>query len=285
VATVVAVLTSRVQGWGLCNDVDQSCAAWAKAGECDKGDHVKKLCPHSCAICTHLCRDTEESCLAWADNGQCDSNMDFMFKHCPVACGVCKTKCYDKDASCASWSRSGECSKNPSLLALCPASCGVCTDLCLDKQNDCPQWAAEGACGTNAAYMLKNCPNSCQVCTPQHHAASSHPLADGKGDLTTTTACADLDRKQCVVWGEHECEQNPGAMMRDCAHTCGVCTLACEDKYTDCPNWALGRANVFGKKSGKGCEEDAAFMRINCPHSCGVCRELYPAPASGKDEM
>ena len=91
VATVVAVLTSRVQGWGLCNDVDQSCAAWAKAGECDKGDHVKKLCPHSCAICTHLCRDTEESCLAWADNGQCDSNMDFMFKHCPVACGVCKT--------------------------------------------------------------------------------------------------------------------------------------------------------------------------------------------------
>ena len=56
-------------------------------------------------------------------------------------------------------------------------------------------------------------------------------------------------------------------------------------QYTDCRNWAEGKANVFGRKSGKGCEEDAAFMRVNCPMSCGICREIMPVPPATKDEM
>lgn len=59
---------------------------------------------------------------------------------------------------------------------------------------------------------------------------------------------------------------------------CGLCTLACEDKYADCPNWAEGKANMFGNKSGKGCEEDKAFMYLHCPHSCGICPRLHVFP-------
>ena len=97
-----------------------------------------------------------------------------------------------------------------------------------------------------------------------------------------------MDRLQCLIWGEHECGVNPAAMMRDCPHMCGLCTLACEDKFNDCPNWALGKANLFGQKSGKGCEDDQArntnrlafhLARIGaspkctaeCPHPLMVC--------------
>lgn len=252
----------------------------ACCSECEK-DHVKSLCPHSCGACTHLCRDIEESCQAWADNGQCTENINYMYTNCPASCGVCKTKCYDKDPTCASWARQGECEKNSGLYSLCPVSCGVCTDLCLDKSNDCPQWAATGACGDNEGFMLKECPNSCGVCTDETHEKSSHPTRE----LTATKACADVDRAQCLIWGEHECTQNPGAVMRSCPSMCGVCTHACEDKYKDCPNWAQGKANVFGTKSGKGCEEDAAFMMPNCPHSCGICPRLHVFASTAKDEM
>ena len=271
-SAIFVLLPAVCYGWGLCNDNDVSCANWAKAGECEKAPHIKKLCPHSCGACDHLCKDLDQSCLGWADSGECDENPDFMIKHCPVTCGQCKVKCYDTDAACSSWARDGE-QEEPLAVSLCPVSCGVCTDLCLDKKADCPQWAAAGDCGSNEGYMLKECPRSCAVCTAEHHKKSSHPVLDGS--LTQTTACADVDRKQCIVWGEQLCDSNPGAMLRDCPHTCGVCTLACEDKYSDCPNW----------KTGGRCDEDAPFMRVNCPQSCGVCREMEPPPPKGKDEM
>lgn len=149
------LLAPRVAAWGYCNDNNDSCANWAKNGECTK-DHVKEMCPHSCSACPHLCRDDNPQCSAWADNKQCKENVDFMYKHCPASCGICKTKCYDKEPACLDWARKGECAKNDALLTICPVSCGVCTELCLDKQNDCPYWAADGQCGTNAAYALSH---------------------------------------------------------------------------------------------------------------------------------
>jgi hypothetical protein len=74
-----ACLIARAAAWGYCNDLDVSCANWQEAGECEK-EHVKRLCPHSCAACTHLCRDLEESCAGWAAGGQCDDNVDFMHR-------------------------------------------------------------------------------------------------------------------------------------------------------------------------------------------------------------
>ena len=89
------------------------------------------------------------------------------------------------------------------------------------------------------------------------------------------------------VNGAAQCQNNPGAMLRECPHTCGVCTLACEDKYADCPNWAEGRANVFGRKGGPmaGCDQDPAFMKVNCPQSCNVCRDVMTAPPVLKSEL
>ena len=284
--TLFAALVAHARAWGLCNDNDISCAGWANAGQCEGNDHIKELCPHSCAVCDHRCRDLEEGCAAWADGGECKSNVDYMLRHCPSSCGACKPLCYDKDPLCAAWARAGECAKNPStMLGKCSVSCGVCTELCMDRSNDCPGWAASGACGENPGFMLHECPNSCGVCTPAHHAASGHPATEEA--QSKTSACADLDRNQCLIWGVHECQNNPGAMLRECPHTCGVCTLACEDKYADCPNWAEGRANVFGRKGGPmaGCDQDPAFMKVNCPQSCNVCRDVMTAPPVLKSEL
>ena len=137
--------------WGYCNDLNDSCANWAKSGQCEVGDHVLEMCPHSCAICPHTCRDVHTMCPAWADAGECKNNVKYMYKECPASCGVCKTRCYDKEPACSDWARKGECSKNKDLLTLCPVACGVCTDMCLDKRNDCPQWASAGT----ATYRLQ----------------------------------------------------------------------------------------------------------------------------------
>jgi hypothetical protein len=278
-AFFTATLFATVHGWGYCNDNNLSCANWASAGECDK-DHVKKMCPHSCSICIHNCRDSDESCPQWGDGGECESNYVFMTKSCPVTCGVCKTRCYDKDVQCPDWARAGECTKNSDLFTICPVSCGTCTDMCLDKQNDCPRWAADGHCGSNPAFMLKQCPHSCAVCDEASHAQSSHPVSSNAmtGDgrrMTERSACADTDRTQCLIWGEHECDANPAAVMKSCPHTCGLCTTACEDKYADCPNWA----------ANKECSTNGAFMLKSCPHSCGICPKLHVFPSRDKDEI
>lgn len=102
--TFLLLSSTSVSAWGYCNDFDGSCANWARSGECEK-DHVKKLCPHSCSICSHTCRDSDASCPQWGEAGECDANVGAMYSLCPVTCGICKTKCYDKDASCASWAR------------------------------------------------------------------------------------------------------------------------------------------------------------------------------------
>ena len=188
----------------LCVSCAVSCANWAKNGECEK-DHVRKLCPHSCSICSHICRDSDAQCPQWKASGECEANMDFMYNSCSVSCGVCKVTCYDKDASCPAWARDGECQKNKGLYTTCPVSCGTCTEICLDKNNDCPSWAADGQCGTNAGFMLKTCPHSCSVCDEKSHAASAHPVSDvnmvtkdGR-KITERAACADHDRNQCLI--------------------------------------------------------------------------------------
>ena len=42
--------------------------------------------------------------------------------------------------------------------------------------------------------------------------------------------------------------------MRLCPKMCGLCTLTCEDKHTDCPAWASA-------KEGKGCEADSVSSK------------------------
>jgi len=258
------LLLPATSGWGYCNDENDSCANWAKNGECagKNADFMKKTCPHSCSACHHLCRDAEEGCRGWAEGGQCTENPDYMFKTCPTSCGLCKAKCYDKEPNdvCGQWARAGECQKNPAILSTCPVACGLCTSMCLDKHNDCPQWAAAGQCNDNTAYMMKTCPNSCHLCDAEKHG---------------TSACEDRDHTQCLIWGEQECDVNPLALLTTCPKLCGACTLACADKNPDCPGWA---------SSGK-CEEDKAFMHPHCPFSCGLCATMETFKSKSKDEI
>ena len=267
-ALLLIALVVRVDAWGYCNDEDVSCANWAQSGHCD-GDNsevVRKKCPHSCGVCTHLCRDTDPQCPEWAHGGaglsECTENAEFMLKHCPVSCGICKSICHDKKEECNGWARAGECEKNPAILSSCPVSCGICNHRCLDFLNDCPGWAAAGECHTNPGHMLKACPNSCNVCDHEEH---------GK-------KCVDRDVEQCLIWGEHECMVNPEAVIPKCPRTCGLCSEVCEDKREDCPNWAAA-------KGGKGCEADAEFMMLHCPFTCGVCSKLQVFHDGAKDEV
>merc|ERR1719409_1795054 len=79
------------------------------------------------------------------------------------------------------------------------------------------------------------------------------------------TGCADKNATACAIWAlEDECIKNPGMMMAECAATCGVCTVACEDKSKDCPNWAT---------EGQ-CDSNPEGMLTTCPQSCGLCHEL-----------
>lgn len=76
-APLLLLLPATVVGWGYCNDSDESCANWAKAGQCE-GNHVKEMCPHSCAVCSHTCRDSHVMCAAWKDAGECKRNLGYM---------------------------------------------------------------------------------------------------------------------------------------------------------------------------------------------------------------
>jgi len=111
--------------------------------------------------------------------------------------------------------------------------------------------------------MLKQCPYSCSVCNEKEYGSKY---------------CADRDHDQCLIWGEHECGNNPGAVMRLCPKMCGLCTLTCEDKHTDCPAWAAA-------KDGKGCEADSDYMHESCPFSCGTCAKLPVLAPKTKDEI
>ena len=111
--------------------------------------------------------------------------------------------------------------------------------------------------------MLEACPFSCNLCDEKEHGSKY---------------CADRDRNQCLIWGEQECNANPGSVMRLCPELCGLCTLACEDKHEDCPGWAKA-------KDGKGCEADSDYMHEHCPYSCGTCSKLEVLAPKEKTEL
>lgn len=206
--TVVAV--------GYCNDKDISCSVWAKDGECtgDNGDHVKTVCPHSCATCTLVCGDLDESCGTWAKEGECASSPEYMHKNCPTSCGFCSPKCADLHPECSSWAVDGQCEQNPGFMTLnCAVACGICTSGCKDRENDCPGWAREGECKSNPGHLLKTCPVSCGI-------SKCH------------SNCADRNQSACIAWSlDDQCAHNPEFMLDECPMTCGVCVTVCQNKH------------------------------------------------------
>ena len=116
--------------------------------------------------------------------------------------------------------------------------------------------------------MTKECPRSCNACEVEEHGLHAH----------RTALCVDKSREQCLLWGEHECDQNPESVHALCPNLCGVCTLACVDKREDCPQWATG-------KGGKACELESHLPAL-CPQSCGVCSNIdVKKPPKYKTEL
>ena len=59
----------------MCSDRDDSCASWAKEGECTKSPgYMLKECPTSCGLCTPKCADVHVDCNHWGKEGQCESS-------------------------------------------------------------------------------------------------------------------------------------------------------------------------------------------------------------------
>merc|ERR1712046_189062 len=95
-------------------------------------------------------------------------------------------------------------------------------------------------------HTLKACPKSC--------------------DMTVCKGpCVDKNATACAVWAlADECLKNPTMMHAECAATCGVCSIVCEDKHESCAAWA---------EEGH-CETNPEGTPTTCPQSCGVCHDL-----------
>ncbi|PIK56734.1 putative zinc metalloproteinase nas-13-like [Apostichopus japonicus] len=76
---------------------------------------------------------------------------------------------------------------------------------CEETHPNCSAWAARGECSRNPAWMLPNCPVSCQQCRP------------------SSSNCAD-DNVNCARWASNgECTRNPLYMRTSCRQSCNVC--------------------------------------------------------------
>lgn len=149
--------------------------------------------------------------------------------------------------------------------------------------------------------MLKQCPYSCSVCNEKEHGSKICADRDhdqvyllyhdqGVGPHLGADYCILLlhgheqrlclpllltslltTHDQCLIWGEHECGNNPGAVMRLCPKMCGLCTLICEDKHADCPAWAAA-------KEGKGCEADSVISSYPNPLPLCITNLCFLSP-------
>ena len=108
-----SLLAATACAVGYCNDMDDSCANWASAGECTgtNAEVVLRRCPHTCGVCTIKCEDTEESCGSWAKAGHCKDNADYMMRRCPTSCGLCSPMCADLHDDCPGWTQAGACTE------------------------------------------------------------------------------------------------------------------------------------------------------------------------------
>ena len=59
----------------------------------------------------------------------------------------------------------GECESNPrAVIKECPESCGVCTAACHDHDEGCKGWAFAKLCAEEPAFMFRVCPSTCGIC-------------------------------------------------------------------------------------------------------------------------
>ncbi|KAF6036085.1 MEP1B [Bugula neritina] len=143
---------------GSCQDEDDSCTAWAKAGYCRTAKHMwytSVKCKYSCKFCNEVtepptqataspnCEDLHSSCPGWAASGLCGlAKYDYyLVPNCRKSCGRCGAAttpttqkpttteaiagCTDNHPTCSGWAEAGLCSQTYMLLN-CKRSCSLC---------------------------------------------------------------------------------------------------------------------------------------------------------------
>ncbi|XP_068678028.1 uncharacterized protein [Montipora foliosa] len=67
--------------------------------------------------------------------------------------------CYDKYTQCPQWKKDSGC-VTAYLMDNCPRSCDAC-HYCGDRDRNCPEWAKNGSCNKSVYYMYRMCRQSC----------------------------------------------------------------------------------------------------------------------------
>ena len=205
---------------GFCNDKEASCGAWARDGECsgDNAEHVKSVCPHSCAVCSLVCGDKEASCSEWAKQGQCKSNAGYMHQECPTSCGLCAPRCADIHADCNHWFKEGECTKNAEFMnlnwhvMLCRRTCLRHSALLVRQR------ASTESCDPTQHMPLAQQLVLCALRTRVHPIRAHSPVSCG----VCLPLCKD-QHNDCPGWArEGECASNPGHALKTCPVSCGL---------------------------------------------------------------
>ena len=91
---------------------------------CDSDAVVKDLCPHSCGVCSLMCSDRDDSCAAWAKDGECTKSPDYMLKECPTSRASAPGRA-DISPDCNHWGKEGNCDSSASA-AHTSAICTLC---------------------------------------------------------------------------------------------------------------------------------------------------------------
>jgi len=222
-----------------CKDSNDSCAGWAKAGECTA--NPKWMEPNCASSCCPICGSTKKALKA----GECPEQGDY---------GACLVNSANKDHTCQKWASSGkkvgdklesECGANKEwMVTNCMQSCcetcfhfeNGCPTLdvddvnkqefkedgakvvpkddlvkrCVDKPEDakytadqCVEWAKKDECTKNPTWMMKNCKKSCcPVCQPTMPAAIPTAKPTAKPTARPTAAAVRYVQQAPVSYAQ-----------------------------------------------------------------------------------
>jgi hypothetical protein len=189
-----------------CKDTNDSCAGWAKAGECTANPKwMNPNCPSSCcpicgtkkALKAGECPETgdygaclansankDHTCQKWASAGkksgtslvsECGANKEWMVTNCMQSC--CKT-CFYSENGCPTLDvkdvKDQEFKEDGDKVVAKEDLVERCVDAPEKPHTaeNCADWAKKGECTKNPTWMLRNCKKSCcPVCQPKMPAA------------------------------------------------------------------------------------------------------------------
>ena len=142
-----------------CADNNDSCAFWAKAGECEANpDYMLKFCQKSCDSCGMM--DEEETPYASEEERKLNEEMQNLERN---EHGVVQDvpDGYEKDIERAlnemtDYIDDIRANGSPDMVKV--------LDICENKNPNCALWAVLGECQKNPPYMKMQCPRVCKTC-------------------------------------------------------------------------------------------------------------------------